>query len=329
MVSFDVSFRPPLGQPSRRRNGALLLALFLPAAVLSLTSLSTGAAFAAAGRDRLTPIAGRPAVAAANIRIVTGYAYSHANQAKSTLRSSPTTIDELPIDEADFNAARLEIIGTLPLTNRIGLRGSARGNYSQREEDINSFAVGNSNGDLTSYGVTTDLFLRDPSVGSLSAGASFDQLDGQNGFGADRIGASAEAAIFFPNFGSGHVDWSLRFDYARQDVSGQSDPTLYYTATAGAGWYLSNNSQLVLGGSWSRMENDFLSEEDLEGFLQFRWLPEIRIPVELSLVASAGSSKYKESPFPEEDRLIYGGAAELTFRFRSGPTLLKMIRGYD
>lgn len=272
---------------------------------------------------------GRPAVLAPNLRVSARYAYSHADKARSTFRSNPTTTSVLEIEEADFNAATLEITATIPVTHRFGVRGSVRGGFTDREQDVDRFGLGHGRDSVSSYGVEADLFVRDPDRGSVAIGSSFNRLDAESGSDANEFGASAGASIFFPDLGSGHLDWTFRFDYAHQEVADQDDPTQSYTATAGAGWYLTENSQLMLGGRWSRIENDFVSEEDLEGFLKVRWLLPTPVPMELSLGGSAGVSDYKEAPFPNEDRLIYGASAGLTIRFRSGPTLIDMIRGYD
>jgi hypothetical protein len=164
-------------------------------------------------------------------------------------------------------------------------------------------------------------------------GSNFDRLEGEHGLDGNEFGASADAKIFFPDLGYGPVDWFLRFDYARRDVSSSNSPsdsdTDIYTVTGGAGWYPTNNSQIVLGGRWSRSEDDVLSEEVLEGTLDIRWLLPIQIPIELSLGGSAGVSEFKESPFPTDSRLIYGTSVGLVFRFYSGRTLTEMVRAYD
>ena len=325
-------------QPSRSSSAghggraALLIALpfaFIVSMVGSATAESNSTSNDARTESNPERMADRPAVSAANLRIGARYAYSHADRARSTFRSSPTTTNVLEIQEADFNAATLELTATIPLAHRFGLRGNVRGSYIDRDQDVDQFGLGNSRGSLSSYGVAADIFARDPDRGSLAIGSSYDRLDGEGGADANKVGASVDASIFFPDLGSGQVDWSFRFDYSYQEVSDQNDPTNSYTATAGAGWYLTNNSQFVLGGRWSRKENEFVTEEDLEGFVKIRWLLPAPIPMEFSLGGSAGVSDYKQSPFPEEDRLIYGASAGVTIRFRSGATLLEMIRGYD
>ena len=307
-----------------RSTSIRVVSLFL-AFILSMAAENSGASGGGDSSDSTT----RPAVGAANLRFMAGYAFSHFDDAKSTFRPTPSTTATLRIEDADRHATSLEIVGTIPVMKRVGLRGRVRGGYQNRTPDVDLFGVGSTSATLGSYGAAVDLFIRDPGLGALTIGGSFDRLDGEKNFESNNSGARAETSIFFPDFGSGPVDWTLRFDYSHQDVDGQSDATHSYRVAAEAGWYLTQNSKLVLGGRWSRIENEFFDEEDAEGFMKIRWLLPTPIPMEFSLGGSAGVSEYEESPYPKTDRLIYGGVAEWVIRFRSGSSLIEMVRGYD
>jgi hypothetical protein len=60
-----------------------------------------------------------------------------------------------------------------------------------------------------------------------------------------------------------------------------------------------------------------------------RWRLPTAISLELSLDGRVGVSEYKQSPYPSDDRFIYGGRVGLTYRFGSGATLIESIRAFD
>ncbi len=275
----------------------------------------------------------RPAVAAPNARFTTGYVYSYVDRTRSSFSPSPGTTTILRIDETELDTAFAEGVATLPLTHSLGARGRVLATFGTGKQNQIAFGPGTDDFETFSYGAAAEIFLRDPDRGSLSMGGSFDRLDGQQGRTANEFGASVEAAIFFPDLGSGPVDWTLRFDYSQQQISGVDSPSDVdvdaYEVAVAAGWYMSKRSQLVLGGRWSYAENEFDSEQEFEGSLDFRWLLPVSIPVELAVGGSVGVSSYEEPPFSTDDRLIYGASVGLVFRFRSGPTLIEMTRAYD
>lgn len=275
----------------------------------------------------------RPAVAAANARVEAHYDFQHVDRTRTTFNSSPTATATLRIGETDFHTSAAKVVGTIPVSHSIGLRGDVHGRYDWLRQDRDVFGSGTDDTEIIAYGAMAEIFLRDPDVGSVTVGSSFDRIDVDGGLDANEFGASASAAIFFPDLGSGPVDWVVRFDYARQDVSGSGasgdlDSDIF-TVSGGAGWYLTDHSQVVAGARWNRQENDFADVEDIEGFLDVHWLLPTPISMELTLGGSVGVSEYKESPFPADDRLIYGATVGLTFRFRSASTLVEIVRAYD
>ncbi len=271
----------------------------------------------------------RPAVASANARLIANYAYGHTDSTQST-RAAGGSISTLRIGELETQSGQALVVGTLPLTHSTGVRGNLHGRFSSESEDS---GPGNRDIDTGAYGATVEFFLRDPKLGSFTLGGSYDRLDGDDGFDANAFGGMADLRIFFPNFGSGEVDWFLRFDYERREVEGAGrpfDPRIdTYRVKGGAGWYLTRNFQFLLGGSWTRAENSPISREDSEGFVAVRWRLPTALSLELSLGGSAGVSEYKQTRFPSDDRFIYGGQVGVTYRFGSGATLVESIRAFD
>ena len=106
-----------------------------------------------------------------------------------------------------------------------------------------------------------------------------------------------------------------------------------YRVAGQAGWYVSSDFQIALGGRWDRSEDEFSSEVDAEGYVQVRaWLPRrftLGIPIELTFGGSGGVSEYKRPPFRADKRAVWGANAGLVFRFGSGETLLESVRAYD
>jgi len=271
----------------------------------------------------------RPAVASANARLVANYAYGHTDSTEAT-RGSGGSISTLRIGELETQSGEVLAVGTLPLSHSTGVRGNLHGRFSSQSEDS---GPGNRDIDTGAYGAAVEFFLRDPNLGSFTLGGSYDRLDGDDGFDANAFGGVADLRIFFPNFGSGAVDWFLRFDYERREVEGAGrpfDPRIdTYRVKGGAGWYLTRNFQFLLGGSWTRAEHSPISREDSEGFVAVRWRLPTALSLELGLGGRVGVSEYKQSPFPSDDRFIYGGHVGVTYRFGSGATLVESIRAFD
>ncbi len=297
--------------------------------VFSATSASADTVFV----DDLDSDGRRPAVAAANVRVATDYSYFHRARTRESFDPTPSTTATLRAGGADFHAARAEVAATVPLAHSLGLRGRARGSYNIGRRDLELFGANTDDLDSASYGVAGEIFLRDPALGTIMMGSSYDRVDREDGIDSHEIGATAGAAIFFPDLGVGAVDWFVRFDFIHRDTSSPVANTALgsdlYKVAGGAGWYLTDASKLVLGARWVWADHESVAEQDIEGFMDFHWLIEAPIPVELVIGGSVGVSEYKEEPFPSTDRLIYGGKVGLVFRFRSGATLLDMAREYD
>ena len=271
----------------------------------------------------------RPAVSAPNARFSASYNYLHTDSTEASFGTGGST-STLRYGELETQWGQAEVAGTLPLTHSTGVRGNLHGSFSSLSEDGGS---GNQDVDTGAYGAAAEFFLRDPNLGSFTLGGSYDRLDGDDSFDANAFGGVADLRLFFPDFGSGEVDWFVRFEYERREVEGSGrplDPRIdTYRVSGGAGWYLTNNFQFLLGGSWTRAEHSPISREDAEGFVTGRWKLPTAISLELSLGGSVGVSEYKQSPFSSDDRFIYGGNVGLTYRFGSGPTLVESIRAFD
>ena len=85
-----------------------------------------------------------------------------------------------------------------------------------------------------------------------------------------------------------------------------------------------------MGVQWERNEEEFSSEEDLEGIFEARWfLPIPVVPIELRAGGSVGVSEYKRSPFRADKRPVYGATVGLVFRFGAGESLIDTQRRYD
>lgn len=325
---FQHGRRPPadpvggVGRIDRRS----LFAIFM---IGGLAITIAGAAHAATPDVTRESESRRPAVASPNARLIANYDYTHTDSTKAT-RTSGGSISTLPIGELEAQSGQVLAVGTLPLSHSTGVRGNLHGSFSSQNEDG---GPGDQDIETGAYGAALEFFLRDPDLGSFTLGGSYDRLDGDDGFDANAFGGVADLRIFFPNFGSGEVDWFLRFDYERREVEGAGrpfDPRIdTYRVRGGAGWYLTRNFQFLLGGSWTRAENSPISREDSEGFVAVRWRLPTTISLELGLGGRVGVSEYKQSPFPSDDRFIYGGHVGVTYRFGSGKTLVESIRAFD
>ncbi|MAG34320.1 MAG: hypothetical protein CL908_25865 [Deltaproteobacteria bacterium] len=272
----------------------------------------------------------RPAVAATNVRVSAGYDYVSIDKTRTSYFGSGGSAT-LSIDEVDTHAGYAELVATLPVTHSSGARGRVRAGFGDTRRSLDALDPDES--DASSYGVELGLFVRDPKLGSVTFGGSYDRLEGDGGVDANAFGGSVEAAIFFPDLGSGYIDWFARFDFTHRRVSGAGQPfdvdADVYRVAAGAGWYATEDIQVLAGGRWTRTEEEFLSEDDREGFLTLRWRLPLPLSLEVSASGSAGLSEYKQAPFRGDHRLIYGARVGFIYRFRSGPTLRESIRAYD
>ena len=282
----------------------------------------------AGSRDR----ARRPAVARPNLRFATGYSYVHVDETRTSFfRPFAGTTTTLELKEADVHSIRAEIVGVIPVIHSLGLRGRVRGSYGGSRYALDLLDPEKNGFESGRYGVSLEAFLRDPDLGSIVVGSSFDRVDGGDKLVASEFGGLFGASIFFPDFGSGAVDWSIRFDYLRRKITGPGSLTDvdFYSVEGSAGWYMTENFQLELGGRWIRSETGIVSEDDREGFVNLRWLIPAPVSFEFSLGGSAGVSEYKEVPFRPDSRLRYGANLGFTFRFQSGPNLIETRRAYD
>jgi len=285
---------------------------------------------AAAGAAGTEEEGGLPrAFAAPNVRLGLQYDFLRVDETKTYAASTGATI-QVPRHEA--HSGRAAIVGSLPIWGPLGARVSARGSYGHRQRSLDGLGPGNN--DVSSYGAGLELVLRDPRIGAITGGGSYDRLSRSGPTDANAYGGNAGFAIYFPDLGLGPIDWNVRFDFVHRDVSGTAGQVDidadHYRVAGSAGWYASDDVQILLGGRWDRAEEEFSSEDNREGFFQVRWrLPVPVVPTELTFGASAGVSVYKEQLFRDDHRAIYGANAGLVFRWGSGETLLDSIRRYD
>ena len=273
------------------------------------------------------------AVAAPNLRLGIGYEFSHVD-ATSTVFVGPVSTTSLELNEVDGHSFSGQLVGTVPLIAFTGLRATVRGGRTKARRSLDALEPGSS--PIGAYGALVELFARDPHRGSLAFGAGFDRLEGESGVAGNQLTGSADLQIFFPDLGSGTLDWFTRFEFRHRELVGDDQPfdvdADVYHVTGGARWYASPDVAVVFSGTWQRTEEEFFSEDDrtgslgLHGRLPFRVGP---ASVEVFAAGSAGTSEYKETPFRGDHRLVYGGRAGFTLRLFSGRTLIESMRQYD
>lgn len=289
--------------------------------------LATGAADAATKTLREGPR--EPAVAAPNLRLALQYDFLHVDETRTFSSAGGNTTLEIP--NHDAHRGRAELIGTLPVYGPLGARLQGRVGYGHTQRSLDGLSRGNN--EVTAFGAGAELFVRDPALGSFAAGGDFDRVDGDGSLEEDVWSGHAEATVFFPDLGSGPVDWALRFEFSHGDISGTTGTADFdkdrYRITGSAGWYLTQNVQLLLGGLWDRSEEEFTTVENREGFLRLRGRLPGPVPLELTLGGSLGQSEYQQSPFRDDLRLLYRVTAGLVVRFGSGATLIDSIRRFD
>jgi len=273
------------------------------------------------------------AVAAPNLRLGFAYDFSHVDDT-STLFVGPVSTTTLELDDVDGHAFSGHLVGTVPLVAFTGLRATVRGSRTEARRSLDALVPGSA--DLDAYGALVELFARDPGLGSLAFGAGFDRLEGESGVAANQLTGSADLQIFFPDLGSGSLDWFTRFEFRHREVEGDGQPfdvdADVYQVNGGARWFASPDVAVVFTGTWQRVEEEFFSEDDRTGSLGLHWRLPLAIgpaTVEIFAAGSAGTSEYKESPLRGDQRLVYGGRAGVTLRLFSGRTLIESMRHYD
>lgn len=323
-----LSPRPFAGR-GRRRVGAIGLL------VLGL-ALAAPASFAGShdghghGHRKGSPRSAPPkGVAAPNVRFEIDYDYLEQDSTDTFEASGPST---LAIDSHDGHASRSALIGVFPIWGPAGVRAQLRGAYGHRQRSLEG--LGRGNNEISASGARLELFVRDPERGAFTVGGGWDRLAREGPIGAEEYSGHATAQVFFPDLGIGPVDWNFHFGFTHREVDGVAGTADVdadrYRVRAQGGWYASENVQILMGIQWDRAEEEFSSEEDLEGIFEARWfVPVPVVSVQLRVGGSVGVSEYKRPPFRADKRPVYGANVGLVFRFGAGRTLIETQRQYD
>ncbi|MEZ4332869.1 MAG: hypothetical protein R3F35_13995 [Myxococcota bacterium] len=290
---------------------------------------SLAAAEPAAGREAASVVA----VARPNLRAGIEYGYAHVD-ATRTSASGPGGTQTLRLGAESGQSVTGRLVATVPVFSIVGLRAGVHGGFREARRSLDALEPGEST--LDGYGALAELLVRDPRRGSVAVGGGYDRLEGDGGVSADQLTARAEAQIYFPDFGSGPVDWFASFAFRHRQVAGSGQSfdvdADVYDVRGGARWYAGPDVAVVFAGQWTRSEEEFFSEDDATGALDLHWrLPVAAGPVGVEVFAGgfAGVSEYKEPPFRGDRRLLYGGRAGVTLRLFSGVSLLEAIRRFD
>lgn len=273
------------------------------------------------------------AVARPNLRAGVEYGYAHVDATRTTVTGSGGT-QTLRLGAESGNSVVAGLVATVPVVSIVGLRATVHGGFDEARRSLDALEPGEST--IDGYGGLVEVLLRDPRLGAFIVGGGYDRLEGDGGVSADQLTGRAEAQVFFPDLGSGPVDWFVRFEFRHRQVAGSGqgfdvDADVYHVG-GGARWYLAPDVAVVLAGRWQRSEEEFFAEDDTTGELGLHWrLPVVVGPSSLELFASgfAGASEYKEPPYRGDQRLLYGARAGLTIRLFSGTSLLDSIRRFD
>lgn len=282
-------------------------------------------------RDGVAEAVRRPAVVQPSFRIGAAYEGRFVAETAAT-NAAPGFISTLEFDAFDTHAGVFDAVATLPLTHSTGARARLAGGFASESRDD---SAGSPDSETGTFGAGLDVFVRDPELGAFTLGADYQRFEGDDDYEANAYQGRAELRIFFPDLGSGPVDWFVDFEYARRDDAGAERAFLpnrdTFSVEGGAGWYFGENVQWIIGGRWSLAENDDAEIEDREGFAAIRWFLPVQagLSAELDLGGYAGVSDYQEDPFRSDGRFVYGVRGGVTFRFRSGATLLESVRAYD
>ncbi|MBY0401197.1 hypothetical protein K2X89_12940, partial [Myxococcota bacterium] len=286
----------------------------------------------AKGTSPAEPMRAR-AVAGPNVRLGVAYDYGRVDSTRTAFVDQ-NNLQTLELDAEDGQAVTGQLVGTVPLFSVVGLRATVRGGSREARRSLDALQPGSS--DIDQYGGLAEILVRHPEIGSFAAGGGYDRLSGEGGASAEQIVGTATAQIFFPDLGTGPLDWFAQFEFRHRQVSGTGQTfdvdADVYDVSGGARWYLSPDVALVATGAWQRTEEEFFAEEDTTGGLALHWrlpLPIRPVSIELFAGGRAGISEYKEPPFRGDHRLVYGAHAGLTLRLFSGATLLESIRRYD
>lgn len=273
------------------------------------------------------------AVAGPNLRLGVAYGYGRVDSTRTSF-TGPGGTQTLDLDAEDGQAVAGQLVGTVPVFSIVGLRATFKGGTRDARRSLDGLQPGEST--IDSYGGLGEVLIRHPEIGAFAAGGGYERLGGEGGGSAEQVTGSADAQIFFPDLGTGPLDWFARFEFRHREVSGTGQTfdvdADVYDVIGGARWYLSPDVALVATGAWQRTEEEFFSEDDSTGGLAFHWrlpLPIRPVSIELNAGGRAGVSEYKEPPFRGDQRFVYAVQAGLTLRLFSGATLLDSIRRYD
>ena len=325
----DVLFSRPGAHRGLRRagvTGLLLLGLALSAPAAFAGSRDGHGHGHREGSPRSAPVKG---VAAPNVRFEIDYDYLEQDSTETFEASGPST---LGIDSHDGHGSRSALTGVFPIWGPAGVRAQLRGAYGHRQRSLDG--LGRGNNEISASGAGLELFVRDPERGAFAVGGGWDRLARKGPIGAEEYSGHATAQIFFPDLGLGPVDWNFHFGFTHREVDGVTGTADVdadrYLVRAQSGWYASDDVQILLGVQWDRAEEEFSSEEDLEGIFEARWfVPVPVVSLQLRVGGSVGVSEYKRPPFRADKRPVYGANVGLVFRFGAGETLIETQRQYD
>lgn len=331
------SLRTAASRPVGRRGGCGRSGRVRVRLALGLVGLllAAGASADPVHRDAATgnEHAAAVAVARPNLRLGLDYGYTHVDAIRTTVSGSGGT-QTLRLGAESGHAVAGRLAATVPLVSILGLRVALQGGFDEARRSLDALEPGKST--IDGYGARAELLLRDPRLGSFAAGGGYDRLEGEGGVSADQLVGRAEAQVFFPDLGSGPVDWFTAFEFRHRQVAGSGQSfdvdTDVYQVVGGARWYAGPDVAVVFSGRWQRSEEEFFAEDDATGELALHGrLPVAVGPASVEVFAGgfAGTSEYKEPPFRSDQRLLYGARAGLTLRVFSGPSLLDAIRRFD
>ncbi len=273
----------------------------------------------------------RSAVAQGNFRITAAYEGRFVDET-AAINASQGLTSTREFDAFDTHRGVFDVTATVPLTSWTGARARLAGGFASENSDD---SAGSSDSETGTFGAGFDLFVRDPDLGSFTLGAGYERFEGDDDYEANAYQGRVELKVFFPDLGSGPVDWFVDFQYARRDDAGASRDFVpnrdTFSVEGGVGWYFGENIQWIMGGRWSLAENDDAEIEDREGFAGIRWFLPVQagMSAEFDFRGHAGVSDYQEDSFGSDGRFVYGVRGGVTLRFRSGGTLLESIRAYD
>jgi hypothetical protein len=182
-----------------------------------------------------------------NGELAAGYGFESVGAASSTDGISTLRVAKQTAHAAPF-AARL----TVPLGRSFGLRLGAAGG----PEWFSTRSVDDLAGGVTSR---TELLWRDPTLGHVAAGYAFEWEDLPISGQTVSHGAVVDAAWYFPDLGTGPVDWRVRVQYGRARRSGpgvvaehRNDVDLLVDPA----WYVNDVFRIASRFAWRREDFD-------------------------------------------------------------------------